>query len=180
MCINNSPAAVFWLKDPIKEGALRVINALSSKGYRVVIATGSSKGIEGVESYTLLAPDDKVELVRKFKAEGYKVAFIGDGINDANALMEADVGIAISSGSEITKMAGDVIIKDVNRVLDLMKISDRAISKVKQNLAWAFSYNSILVPIASGILYPHFYLPPEYSALAMSLSSVFVTLWSFI
>lgn len=143
--------------------------------------TGDSKGVDinGVEVHTGLLPEEKVELVRRLKSSG-KVAFVGDGINDAAAMAEADVGIAFSSGTDLAKKAGDVIVPNLHSVLELFRLSERTLRKVKQNLTWAFGYNALLLPLAAGILYPELWLPPQYSALAMSMSSVIVSLWSFL
>jgi Cu2+-exporting ATPase len=180
VCMNNKPAASIFLYDPLREGVNELIDFLSKKGFRIIIATGSGKGIEGLESYTNLTPEDKVELVRKIKREGFNVIFVGDGVNDAQAIAEADVGVAINFGSDIAKIAGDIIIKDISQIKELIFISNYAVRKIKQNLSWAFGYNALLIPIAAGIFYPSLYLSPELSALFMAFSSVFVTVWSML
>jgi len=156
-------------------------------GIKVILATGDhSKNAEeiarelGIEVYKGLTPDDKVELVRKFRDEGHVVMFVGDGINDAMAIKEADIGVAISGGTDLAKNAGKVVVKSLNDIIDLIEESKLTIRKIKENLGWAFGYNAILIPIASGVFYPYIFLPPEYAALAMSFSSVIVSLWSII
>jgi len=183
VCVEGKVTGYIWLEDEIKEEAIKVVEWLKRRGYEVIIATGDSSKfadrvgeILKVKVYKGLSPEDKVEVVRNL---GKKVAFVGDGVNDAMALKEAYVGIAISTGTDIAKYAGDVIIPSLESLLDLIAQSKRTVRKIKENIAWALAYNSILVPIASGLLYP-LYLPPEYAALAMSMNSVSVVLWSFV
>jgi len=183
VCVEGKVTGYIWLEDEIKEEAIKVVEWLKRRGYDVIIATGDSSKfadrvgeILKVKVYKGLSPEDKVEVVRNL---GKKVAFVGDGVNDAMALKEAYVGIAISTGTDIAKYAGDVIIPSLESLLDLVAQSKRTVRKIKENIAWALAYNSILVPIASGLLYP-LYLPPEYAALAMSMNSVSVVLWSFV
>ncbi|MGC8636092.1 MAG: heavy metal translocating P-type ATPase [Thermoprotei archaeon] len=177
------PAAFVWLGDKLREGVKEAVDELKA-GHHVVVATGDSGtgarwiGKElGVEVAAGLLPDQKVELVKKLKEDG-PVAFVGDGINDAQALKEADVGIAISTGTELAKYAGDIIMRSPAHLPYLMRASKLTVRKVRENLAWAFGYNSALVPLAAGLLYPDVYISPPVAALAMSMSSVFVTLWS--
>ncbi|TRN00404.1 cadmium-translocating P-type ATPase, partial [Sulfolobus sp. F1] len=187
ICVNNKAGGILSVRDKIREEAKDVINFLKYKKINVVIATGDhSEQVEeianelGIKYYKGLTPEDKVDLVRKFKDEGYKVMFVGDGVNDAIAIKEADVGVAIYSGTELAKSAGKVIIRSLKDIEELFRESNLAIRKVKENLAWAFGYNIIMVPLASGLLYPYIFLPPEYAALAMSFSSVIVSLWSLV
>ncbi|MDP7982892.1 MAG: HAD-IC family P-type ATPase, partial [Conexivisphaerales archaeon] len=154
--------------------------------HRVVVATGDSSAsarslgeLLGVEVRAGLLPDEKVELVKRLRQAG-PVAFVGDGINDAVALREADVGIAISSGTDIAKYAGDMVIRSPSSIPYLLSESRLAVRKVKENLAWAFGYNTALVPVAAGLFYPAIYIAPQFAALAMSMSSVFVSLWSLV
>lgn len=170
------------VEDKIRDGIKDLFDYLKKQGYEVIIATGDSSNYAdrvgemlGVKVYKGLSPDEKAELVKKLG----KAIFIGDGVNDALALKEALVGIAVSSGTDIAKYAGDIIIPSPLSLKDLLSQSKRTVRKIKENIAWAFGYNSILIPIASGIFYP-FYLPPEYAALAMSMNSVLVALWSFV
>ncbi|BFH72363.1 copper-translocating P-type ATPase [Sulfurisphaera javensis] len=181
VCVDSKVKAGFILEDKLREGVKELIDELKKK-YEIIIATGDSSNfadkigeILGVKVYKGLTPDDKVELIKKLG----KAIFIGDGVNDAQAIKEALVGIAVSSGTDIAKYAGDIIIPSVLSLRDLLNRSNKTVRKVKENIVWAFTYNAILIPIASGVLYP-FYLPPEYAALAMSMNSVSVALWSFI
>ncbi|AWR98013.1 cadmium-translocating P-type ATPase [Acidianus sulfidivorans JP7] len=181
VCVDGKVKGGIWLTDELIDGVEELINKLKNEGKEIIIATGdpsiaSDRVAEklGVKLYKGLSPDEKVELVRKYKGN---VAFVGDGINDAQAIKEADVGIAISNGTEIAKYAGDIIIPNVTSLIDVFAQGKRAVNKIKQNLIWAFVYNSVLIFIAAGALYP-IYLPPEYAALAMSMDSVAVVLWS--
>ncbi|MDT7862374.1 MAG: cation-translocating P-type ATPase [Saccharolobus sp.] len=187
ICINGKAGAIINLMDKLKSDAKDVVNYLKNMGIKVILATGDhSKNAEeiarelGIEVYKGLTPDDKVELVRKFRDEGHVVMFVGDGINDAMAIKEADIGVAISGGTDLAKNAGKVVVKSLNDIIDLIEESKLTIRKIKENLGWAFGYNAILIPIASGVFYPYIFLPPEYAALAMSFSSVIVSLWSII
>ncbi|ARM76857.1 heavy metal translocating P-type ATPase [Acidianus manzaensis] len=181
ICVDGKIKGSIWLTDEIIEGVEDTIRRLKEQGKEIIIATGDPSIASdrvaqklGVKLYKGLSPDEKVDLVRKYKGQ---VVFVGDGINDAQAIKEADVGIAVSNGTEIAKYAGDIVIPSVNSIIDVFSQGKRAVNKIKQNLVWAFVYNSILVSIAAGVLYP-LYLPPEYAALAMSMDSVAVVLWS--
>lgn len=181
VCVDGEVRGWVWLEDEIRDEAFEVIKWLKDRGYEVVIATGDSSRIAdvvgqklGVKVYKGLSPEEKAELVR-----GKNAAFVGDGVNDAFALKEALVGIAVSTGSDLAKLAGDVVVPSIKAIPDLVKQSRRTVRKVRENVLWALAYNSVLVPIAAGVLYP-FYLPPEYAALAMSMNSVSVVLWSFV
>ncbi|BDC17347.1 copper-translocating P-type ATPase [Acidianus sp. HS-5] len=187
VCVDGKVTAWFYLEDKVRDDSVKVIDALKKMGKRIIIATGDNsenaekvgKELE-VDVIKGLSADEKAELVKNEVKKGRIVAFIGDGINDAIAIKEANVGIAISSGTDIAKYAGDIIIPKIGDLLTLLEYSRLTVRKIKENLAWAFGYNSILVPIAAGLLYPAIYLPPEYAALAMSMDSVAVSLWSLV
>jgi Cation transport ATPase len=105
------------------------------------------------------------------------VVFVGDGVNDASALATADVGIAVSNGTEVAKEASDVVVArgDLSKVVEFLQLSRRVVSNAKFNLFWAFAYNAALIPVAAGLFYPALYLKPELAGLAMALSSITVT-----
>jgi Cu2+-exporting ATPase len=182
VCIDGEVRGYIWLEDEIREEAFEVVKWLKERGYNVIIATGDSSSFAekvgealGVKVYNGLSPEEKVELVKKFE----KVAFVGDGANDAMALKESYVGIAVSSGADIAKYAGDIVIPSLSSIPQLLERGSKIVRKVKENVIWALAYNTVLIPISAGILYP-FYLPPQYAALAMSMNSVSVVLWSLV
>jgi Cu+-exporting ATPase len=124
-------------------------------------------------------PTQKYEVIKKLQQKG-KVMFVGDGINDAPSIKQADIGIALNSGSDISKDAGDVILinNDLQSIIKSINLSTQSMKIVKQNLFWAFAYNSLGIPIAAGVLFPFFgvMLTPMYAGIAMSFSSVTVVL----
>ncbi|WP_016732523.1 heavy metal translocating P-type ATPase [Saccharolobus islandicus] len=187
VCINGRAGGIVNIRDKLRDDAKRVINYMKERGIMVIIATGDSSNYAdeigkelGIEVRKGLTPDNKAELVKELRENGNKVMFIGDGINDAIAMREADVGIAISSGTDLAKSAGKVVINSLDDVIGLFEQAKLGVRKIKENLAWAFGYNTVIIPIAAGLFYPTIYLPPEYAALAMGFSSVIVSLWSLV
>jgi Cu+-exporting ATPase len=184
--IDGRCAAVLAVADPIKPSTSKAIRALHELGLRVVMITGDNRrtanaiarqlGIDEVIAEVL--PDGKVEAVRGLREGARRVAFVGDGINDAPALAEADVGIAIGTGTDIAIESADVVLMsgDLRNVPNAIWLSQATITNIKQNLFWAFAYNVSLIPLAAGALYPAFglLLSPVLAAGAMALSSVFV------
>ncbi|WP_312137450.1 heavy metal translocating P-type ATPase [Brevundimonas sp.] len=184
--IDGRLAAIVAVADPIKESTPRAIAAMHALGLKVAMITGDNRhtaeaiarqlGIDLVVAEVL--PEGKVEKVKALKAEYGKLAFVGDGINDAPALAEADVGIAIGTGTDIAIEAADVVLMSgsLTGVPNAIALSQGTIRNIKQNLFWAFAYNTALIPVAAGVLYPAFgiLLSPVFAAGAMALSSVFV------
>ncbi|EPC2527941.1 heavy metal translocating P-type ATPase [Providencia stuartii] len=184
--IDGRLAAIIAVADPIKETTPEAIKALHSLGLKVAMITGDNAataaaiakqlGIDEVAAEVL--PDDKVAALKQFRSNGNKVAFVGDGINDAPALAEADVGLAIGTGTDVAIEAADVVLMsgDLRGVVDAIALSQATIRNIKQNLFWAFAYNALLIPVAAGLLYPinGTLLSPILAAAAMALSSVFV------
>ena len=177
---------VLALADTLKDGAAETISRLKQLGLETVMITGDRKaaahavadqlGLDHVEAEVL--PADKLNVVRRYQEKGRLTGMVGDGINDAPALAQADVGIAIGSGTDVAKETGDLVlvkgdIRDVERGI---RLGRKTLAKIKQNLFWAFFYNVVGIPIAAGLLYPAFgiVLKPEFAGLAMAFSSVSV------
>ncbi len=183
---DNKPAGLLAVSDPIKESTPEAIRQLHAEGLEVVMLTGDNRataeavaaklGIDRVEAEIL--PEQKVDAVKKFQEEGKMVAMAGDGINDAPALAQAQVGIAMGTGTDVAmESAGVTLVKgDLTGIVRARKLSRATMANIKQNLFFAFIYNSLGVPVAAGILYPFFgiLLSPIIAAAAMSLSSVSV------
>ncbi|WP_430912272.1 heavy metal translocating P-type ATPase [Methylobacterium sp. sgz302541] len=184
--IDGRLAAIVAVADPVKDSTPAAIAALHALGLKVAMITGDNRrtaeaiarqlGIDEVVAEVL--PDGKVEAVRRLKAEHGKLAFVGDGINDAPALAEADVGLAVGTGTDIAIEAADVVLMSgsLNGVATAIALSRATIGNIHQNLFWAFAYNTALIPVAAGALYPAFgvLMSPVLAAGAMALSSVFV------
>jgi P-type Cu+ transporter len=186
VAIDSRLAGLLALADTLKAGAREAIDALHRSGRRVVMLTGdnaltaralaAAAGIEDVRAEVL--PGDKAEVVRKLQAEGRRVAMVGDGINDAPALAQADVGMALGTGTDVAMASADItlISGDLGAVVAAVELSRRAIRTIRQNLFWAFVYNVVGIPIAAGALYPFFkvLLNPMIASAAMAMSSVSV------
>ncbi|RPI12515.1 MAG: heavy metal translocating P-type ATPase [Lysobacterales bacterium] len=186
VAIDGRSAGLVAVSDPIKEGTAAAIQSLRAEGLRIVMATGDSRATADAVARTLsidevhgeVRPEDKAALVAGLKASGRRVAMAGDGINDAPALAAADVGIAMGTGTDVAMSAAPVtLVKgDLRGIARARAISRATVANMRQNLAFAFLYNALGVPIAAGVLYPAFglLLSPMIAALAMSLSSVSV------
>ncbi len=184
--IDDKPAGLIGVADPIKDTTADAVKQLHADGIRIVMLTGDSHttaeavarklGIDEVVAEVL--PDQKVDVVKRFQNEGRIVAMAGDGINDAPALAQAQVGIAMGTGTDVAmKSAGVTLVKgDLRAIVRARSLSRATMSNIKQNLFFAFIYNALGVPIAAGVLYPFFgiLLSPMIAAAAMSFSSVSV------
>ena len=196
---NKKVLALFAIGDVLKENAAKTIKTLQNEGKKVAILTGDNEfaanyiaaelGVD--EVYAGILPADKESIVASFQSKGLKVAMVGDGVNDAPALTRADVGIAIGAGTDIAIESSDIILvrSDPTDVASAIRLSKKVVKNIKENLAWAFFYNLILIPIAAGALYAirvspnwftgaqtHLVLTPMIGSLAMSLSSITVIL----
>ncbi|MBN1690042.1 MAG: copper-translocating P-type ATPase [Dehalococcoidia bacterium] len=201
LSVDNRIAAVLALADTLKPEAAASVSALKNMGFRVVMLTGDNAraagyiaaqaGIDGVIADVL--PENKSSEVIKLQKEGQVVAMVGDGINDAPALAQADIGIAMGTGTDVAMETGDITLMrgDLSGIVTAISLSRQTVKTIKQNLFWAFAYNVILIPVAAGILYPFFsagnvppglqfifgrygFLNPMLAALAMAASSVTV------
>jgi Cu+-exporting ATPase len=192
IAIDNKLAGIIAIADTIKENAKQAIDSLKSMGIKVIMLTGDNErtaktvasklGIDRVIAQVL--PKEKEQVISRLKSEGGKknaVAMVGDGINDAPALAQADLGIAIGSGTDVAKETGGIILikDDIKDVVTALDLGRKTVSKIKQNLFWAFAYNTGLIPIAGGILVPFlgvgiFGWLPLLAGLAMAMSSVTV------
>jgi Cu+-exporting ATPase len=179
-------AGLLAVADPIRPSSAAAIADLLASGRQVVLLTGDQRrtalavarevGIEQVVAEVL--PEQKLAEVRRLQQEGRRVAMVGDGINDAPALAQADVGIAMGSGADVAAEAGDLVLmrSDLGAVTDAIRIAGRAVRIMRQNLFWAFVYNVVMIPVAAGVLFPAFgvLLSPILASAAMALSSVSV------
>lgn len=186
VAIDGKFAGLIGVADPVKETTPEAIQALQKLGIKIVMVTGDNKltahavaqKVRVDEVIADVLPQQKVDVVKKFQTEGKFVAMAGDGINDAPALAQAQIGIAMGTGTDIAmKSAGVTLVKgDLRGILHARELSEATIRNIKQNLFFAFIYNALGVPLAAGVLYPVFgwLLSPMIAALAMSLSSVSV------
>jgi Cu+-exporting ATPase len=179
---------VVAVADVLKEHSAEAVRILKKMGVEVVMLTGDNRrtaeaiarqiGIERVLAEVL--PADKAKEVERLQKKGHTVGFVGDGINDAPALTQADIGIAVGSGTDIAMEAGKIVLvkDDLRYVVGAIELSRNTMRKIKENLAWAFAYNTAAIPLAMGVLYPYtsFVVGPELAALLMAFSSVTVTL----
>jgi P-type Cu+ transporter len=186
VAVEGRAAGVLAVADPIRRSSPRAIERLRTLGLEVVMVTGDHErtaramareaGITRVVSGAL--PEDKVVEVQKLQRAGQVVAMVGDGINDAPALAQADVGIAMASGADVAIEAGDITLMraDLGGVASVIALSRRASAVMRQNLFWAFAYNVVGIPVAAGVLYPPFgvLLSPIVASAAMAFSSVSV------
>jgi len=191
LSFNDQVVGIVAFSDIIKENVSDVILRLKSMGIKVAMLTGDNRraanaiakrlGIDTVFSEVL--PDEKAHIVKKLRSEGKIVAMVGDGINDAPALAEADVGIAIGSGTDIARETGGIILvkNDLNDIVVAINLSRKIVRKMRENLFWAFIYNVALIPVAAGLLYLlGVIFNPVFAAIAMATSSITVTLNSML
>ena len=184
--VSGKVIGILGVSDRTRETAKDAVQALDSMGIGSIMITGDNErtawavadevGIREVIANVL--PGDKAEEVRKLQASGKSVAFVGDGINDAPALAQADVGIAQGSGTDIAMESGDIVLvnSDLTDAVASIQLSRKVMGRINQNIFWAFAYNTALIPVAAGVLHPLFGITmrPELAGLAMAMSSVTV------
>jgi Cu+-exporting ATPase len=187
VAIDGRVKGIIALADVVRHDAKHVVSELKRMGLKVLMVTGDTRetalaigrhvGIPPQEILSEVRPEDKAMVVRQLKKEGLQVGMVGDGINDALALAEADVGIAMGTGTDVAIETADVTLgrDDIGVLLDAIRISHVTMRKIKQNLFWAFIYNVTLIPVAAMGK-----LNPMYAALAMSISSVTVVVNSLL
>jgi len=178
---------IIGFADELKESSIEAIEELHALGKEVIMITGDNERTAkviaeraGVDMYLAeVLPEDKANEVRKLQEKGRKVAMVGDGINDAPALIQADVGIAIGAGTDVAIESADIVLikNEPGDILKLIRLSKATMRKMKENLVWASGYNAVAIPVAAGILMPwNITLRPEWGALIMSASSIIVTI----
>jgi Cu+-exporting ATPase len=186
LAVEGEVAGIIAVADTLKENSKKTVEALHRMGLEVVMLTGDNQrtakaianqiGVDRVLAEVL--PEMKAEEVRRLQSEGKKVGMVGDGINDAPALAQADVGIAIGTGTDVAIESSDITLigGDLRGVVTAIALSKATIRNINQNLFWAFAYNTILIPVAAGVLFPFFgiLLNPIFAAGAMAISSVTV------
>jgi Cu+-exporting ATPase len=184
--VDGTLAAIIAVSDPIKDGSLEAVRALHRQGFAVAMITGDNartaraiaRQLEIDDVLAEVLPAGKADAVKSLQASGRKVAFVGDGINDAPALAQADVGLAIGTGTDVAIETADVILMSGNLrgVPNAIALSKATLSNIRLNLFWAFAYNVLLIPVAAGALYPFtgWLLSPVLAGAAMGLSSIFV------
>jgi P-type E1-E2 ATPase len=186
---DGRPLGLLGFSDPPLPGVKAAIGALAEDGIRVVMVTGDrpaaallvAREVGIVDVRSGVTPAGKLELLRAYQKSGHRVAFVGDGVNDAAALEAADVGIAVGAGTDVAKEAGRVILvrHDFAGVPLALRVARRTVGKVRQNLLWALGYNAVLLPVAAGALVPvwgvgEYAVLPIAGAVAMALSSTLV------
>ncbi len=186
MAVDGKAAGLIAVADTLKEHSKEAVSALKAMGLEVVMLTGDNQrtaqaiaaqvGVDSVLSEVL--PGDKAKEIKRLQSEGKIVAMVGDGINDAPALAQANIGIAVGTGTDVAVETGDIVLikNDLRDVVVAIQLSRATMRKIRQNLFWAFFYNIILIPLAAGAFYPilHVLFDPVYASIAMASSSVTV------
>jgi Cu2+-exporting ATPase len=176
--------ALIGLSDIIREESREAVRELKKMGIKVAMLTGDRKETAeyvakelGLDEYFAeVLPEEKSAKVRALQDKGYIVAMVGDGVNDAPALVQADVGIAIGAGTDVAVESADIVLvrNDPRDIVKLIRLSRYTMRKMKENLVWATGYNSVAIPLAAGIAYPAIVFRPEWAAILMTLSSIIV------
>jgi len=182
---DDRPLGAVALSDVIREESREAVDRLKEKGIAVMMLTGDAEAVAaavaselGLDDYFAeVLPDEKSAKIKDVREGGRVVAMVGDGINDAPALAEADIGIAIGAGTDVAIESADVVLvkSDPRDVVSVIELAEATYAKMVQNLWWATAYNAVAIPLAAGVLYPvGFILPPAAGAVVMSLSTVIV------
>jgi Cu2+-exporting ATPase len=185
IAVEDEVRGVIGFADVLKTSSVEAIDELHRMGMEIVMITGDNQRTAeviaeqaGVDRFLAeVLPQDKASEVKKLQSEGRRVAMVGDGINDAPALVQADVGIAIGAGTDVAIESADIVLikSDPADVSKLVRLSKATMRKMKQNLLWATGYNAVAIPLAAGVLFPWgIILRPEWGALIMSASSIIV------
>ena len=186
VALENKCLALIHISDPVKENVAEAMDALGKMKIKTCMLTGdhyaSAKETAGklsiTDFYADLLPEAKLSILQKLQKEGRKVAMTGDGINDAPSLAQADVGIAISSGTDVAIESADIVLmrNDLRNVPAALALSNATMRIIRENLFWAFIYNIVCIPLAAGVFYPLFgwSLNPVFASIAMAFSSVSV------
>ena len=186
MAIDGRFAALFGISDPVKSSAKQSVKELKANSLEIYMLTGDNQTVASQVAevtaidkvYAKLSPPDKARIIQELQTSGHKVAFAGDGINDAPALAQATTGIAMGTGTDVAmNTAGIVLLKgDLRGILRARHLSKLMLNNIKQNLLLAFGYNVLAIPLAAGVLYEGFHisLDPMVASIAMSLSSLSV------
>ena len=186
MAVDGKAAGLIAVADTLKEHSTEAVKALKAMGLEVIMLTGDNQrtakaiaaqvGVDRVLAEVL--PSEKANEIKRLQGEGKVVAMVGDGINDAPALAQADIGIAVGTGTDVAIETGDIVLikNDLRDVVVGIQLSRATMRKIRQNLFWAFFYNIALIPLAAGLFYPilHVLFDPVYAAAAMATSSVTV------
>jgi P-type Cu+ transporter len=186
IALNQEAVGLIAVADTLKEHSAEAIGTLQKMGLEVIMITGDNKrtadaiarqaGVNRVLSEVL--PDQKATEIKRLQSEGKVVAMVGDGVNDAPALAQANIGIAVGSGTDVAVETGDIVLikNDLRDVVVAIQLSRATMKKIRQNLFWAFFYNIALIPLAAGAFYPliHVLFDPVFAAAAMASSSVTV------
>jgi Cu2+-exporting ATPase len=192
IAVDSQLVGIIAMRDRLKPEAAEVVRQIEAMGLQVWMLTGDRQetanaianqlGIPSERAIAEVKPDSKAAAIMKLLAEGQRVAMIGDGVNDAPALASATVGIALSSGTDVAMETADIVLMrhDISDIVPAIQLSRATFSKIRQNLFWAFAYNTLAIPVAAGVLYPSFgiSLNPTIAGLAMAFSSVSVVLSS--
>jgi Cu+-exporting ATPase len=185
VAVDGKAAGLIAVADTLMENSAEAVKTLQKMGLEVIMLTGDNQrtakaianqiGVDRVLAEVL--PGDKASEIKRLQTEGKIVAMVGDGINDAPALAQADIGIAVGTGTDVAMETGDIVLvkSDLRDVVISIQLSRATMNKIKQGLFWAFAYNTVLIPVAAGVLYPFgILLSPIFAAAAMAFSSVSV------